>query len=320
MKKILYIVLIALGFACETTINPALEGAEGVLVIDAWVNQKMERQEIRITRSQSYFDNSPPTKVAGAVVAIEDLNNGAVYSFQEGTDSYFWEPKNAPFGETGHKYRLTVTTNGETFEATSTLGRQVAVDSIMFHYEPKDFIIKEPHYKAEFLATDPVGLGDVYWIKAWKNDQFLGRPGEMNIAVDGGFTESQAVDGQAFMLPIRLDLINPLDKVPDKQNEFLPPYLPGDKVYVEIHSIDRQAFDFLWAVYYHANHPGGLTELFTIPLANAPTNIKNTQNSTTQNSTTQKSTTKVAGFFNVAAVGAKAQVLTPEIARQARQK
>ncbi|HAS46781.1 MAG TPA: hypothetical protein DCS93_40225 [Microscillaceae bacterium] len=310
MKKLLYILLVVVGFACESTINPTLENAEKILVIDAWVNQKMERQEIRITRSQSYFDNTQPTKVAGAIVTVEDLNNGAIYTFQEGTDAYFWEPNGTPFGETGHQYRLTVTTNGETFEAQSTLGRHVAIDTIMFHHEEKNLLVREAHYEAEFFATDPTGLGDAYWIKTWKNDQYLGKPGEINIAVDGGFTASQAVDGQVFIQPIRRDLINPLDKVPDKQNEFLPPYLPGDKVYVEIHTIDQQAFDFLWAVYYHTNHPGGLTELFTIPLANAPTNIKNTQGGTT----------KVAGFFNVAAVSTKAQQLTQEIANQAQQK
>lgn len=301
--------LASITFGCETTINPQLDAPERVMVIDAWVNQKMERQEIKITRSQPYFENSAPAKVSGATVAIEDLDNGTIYNFQEGDDAYFWEPSSTPLGVAGHHYRLTVTINGETFEAHSSLGRVPAIDTIKYHHNPADFLIKQEHYKAEFVAKDPVGTGDVYWIKTWRNGAFLGKPSEVNIAYDAGFTNSQTVDGQVFNLFIRQDLLNPLDRVPDKQNEFLPPYVAGDSVHVEIHSINPAAFDFLWGVFFHANRPGGFAELFSTPLANVPTNLK---------SLDANSTTNIAGFFTVSAVSSKGQKLTQEIANQAK--
>jgi len=311
MKNIIYTTLVAFGLcACETTITPDLNEAEEILVVDAWINQKMERQEIRITRSQPYFENAHPTKVDGAIVSVLDLTSGTTYEFEEGPSSYFWDPAGTPFGEVGHNYRLTVSLEGETFEAFCRLGRVPAIDSIEFKYNPGDFLIEQEHYKAEFSALEPAGVGDTYWIKAWKNGIYLGKPSELNVAYDANFTAGQSVDGQQFIIPIRRDLINPWDEDPEKESGILPPYLVGDSVYVEIHSMDPLAFEFMFGVYYHINRPGGFAELFSFPLANTITNLK---------SRNENSATGVAGFFNVAAVSARGQKLTQEIANTAKE-
>lgn len=307
MKKILYASLIFIAFGCETEIDPKLNTAEEIVVVDAWLNQKMERQEIRVTRSQPYFDNSVPQKIAGASVTVEDVNTGATYDFQEGTSSYFWDPGQVPFGEIGHTYRLSVTVEGETFEAFSKMGRVPPVDTITFKYNDKDFVIDEPYYTAEFMAIDPVGKGDTYWVKAWRNGVFLGKPAELNMVYDGGFSVSNSADGHAFLLPVRRDFVNPYDEKPGVDNEFIPPYLVGDSLHIEIHSLDHAAFDFLFAVYFHINRPGGFAELFSFPLANVPTNLV---------STDENSATNVAGFFNVSAVSSKGQRLTEGIANE----
>lgn len=310
MKKILYILLIAAIFGCESTINPELETPAEIMVVDGWINNKMERQEIKITRSQPYFDNSRPAKISGATVTVEDMNTGVIYEFKEGQDSYFWEPSDAPFGEAGNRYKLRVGTEGETFEAFSTMGRVPAVDSVLFNFNSKNFGIPEDFYTAEFLAIDPAGTGDTYWIKAWKNGNFLGKPEELNIAYDAGFSAGQPVDGMLFIAPIRGNFVNPLDENPEKENEILPPYQVGDSLYVEIHSLDPLAFEFLFVVARQINRPGGFAELFALPLANAPTNIK---------SISENSDTEVAGFFNVAAVSSGGETLTQELADLARQ-
>ena len=311
MKKLIYLSLVAfVFFGCETTITPDLDNAEKIMVVDAWITQKMERQEIRITRSQPYFDNSRPTKISNAIVVVEDLTSGTKYNFQEGPTSYFWDPVGVPFGEVGHDYRLTVTSQGETFEAFSNLGRVPPIDSILFHYKPAETIIKQEYYLGEFMAKDPVGVGDAYWIKAWKNAVFLGKPAELNMAYDAGFSPGQPVDGQEFLIPIRNGFTNPMDKVEGKQNEFIPPYVVGDSLYVEIHSVNPLAFDFLFGVYFQIARSGGFAELFAMPLTNSSTNLK---------STNKNSITNVAGFFNVAAVSSKGKKLTQKIADAVKQ-
>jgi hypothetical protein len=171
--------------------------------------------------------------------------------------------------------------------------------------------VNEDYFSAEFKALEPAGVGDTYWIKAWKNGHQLNKPGELNMTYDASFTPGQSVDGQQFIIPIRKDFINPLDKNPEKKNEMLPPYVVGDSVYVEIHSIDPMAYDFLFGVYFQITRPGGFAELFSMPLANATTNILNVNTN---------STTVAAGFFNVSAISGRGQRLTPELALAARQK
>lgn len=267
MKNILFVCLMIGIFSCETEIYPELDAPAEVMVIDAWINQKMERQEIRLTRSHSYFDSSAPRKVSGAIVRVEDLNTGEVFDFQEGASSYFWDPTEVPFGVVGHQYKLSVSSEGETFVAFSKLGRVPLVDSIKFNFQQEDFLVKQSYYTAEFIASDPVGVGDTYWIKAWKNGAFLGKPEELNIAYDAGFIPGHGFDGNSFLVPIRKDLINPFDQDPEKEGEgeFLPPYVVGDSLYVEIHSLDPLAFDFLYGVSLQINRPGGFTEFFSPP-------------------------------------------------------
>lgn len=306
--SILFFVFIVAG--CETTIYPELEQAEEIIVVDAWVNQKMERQRISVTRSQPYFDNRAPKKINNAEVIVYDLTSGESYQFEEGDDAYYWEPQSSPLGTIGHTYRLTVFVDGEMFEAFSRLGRVPPVDSIEFSFNKKDLLVNEDYFTAEFKAVEPAGVGDTYWIKAWKNGYYLNKPGELNMAFDASFTAGQSVDGQQFIIPIRKDFINPLDKDPKNENEILPPYVVGDSVYVEIHSLDPMAYEFLFGVYFHITRPGGFAELFSMPLANATTNILNID---------KQSKTVAAGFFNVSAISGNGQKLTPEIAAAARE-
>jgi hypothetical protein len=310
MKKLLYISLLTLLFGCEKTIRPNLSTPEKIIVIDAWLNQKPERQEIKIIRSQPYFDNSGIVKIKGAVVQVKDLNTGTIYNFQEGESAYFWDPTGAPLGTVGHTYQLTVSVDGEKFEATATLGRVPPVDSILFTYNEKDLLIKQDYYKAEFAATDPPGAGDAYWIKGWKNNTYLGKPEELNMAFDAGFSAGQPVDGQLFNIPIRKSFLNPSEEIPGKKGEFSAPYLVGDSLTVEIHSVNGDAFDFLFNVSLQTTKLGGFAELFSMPMTNAPSNIK---------STNKQSVVNVAGFFNVAAVSKKGVKLTQQLADKARQ-
>lgn len=305
MKRILYISLIIFSFGCEKVIHPTLEKPEEILVIDAWITQKPEKQEIKITRSQSYFENMPASKVSGADVKVKDLNTGEIFTFLEGDKTYYWNPVNKPFGQIGHRYKLSVSIQNETYEAYSDLGDVPPIDSIRFSYNPKDVIVPEPYFAAEFFARDLPGYGNTYWIKTWKNGQFLNRPSEINIAYDAGLSEGQPVDGEVFNKTIRKDLVNPLDEITNKKNYYLPPYVVEDSIYIEIHSIDPLAYDFLAAVILQTNRPGGFSELFATPLENVPTNIIRTSENTES---------KVAGFFNVSAVSSLGGKLTQEIA------
>ncbi|MFN3840933.1 MAG: DUF4249 domain-containing protein [Cyclobacteriaceae bacterium] len=277
--------------ACDVEIFPTLPDAEPVLVVDAWITNKEEPQVVRLMRTQPYFENTLPPGVTGATVQIEG-NDGSTYTFTESPDEdgvYIWTPPPGdPFGQTGVTYTLRVTTGAEVFEATARMGRVPPVDSITFRIEKGNDLVDDL-YLAEFWAVDPLEPGDTYWIKAFKNGTLLNKPSEISLAYDAGFSRGGNFSGITFIAPIRRS-INPFDV--DADNRLLSPYVIGDSVHVEIHSLTEASFDFLNQVIIQTDRPGGFSELFSTPLANVSSNLVNSS----------PGNRKVVGFFNVAAV------------------
>ena len=289
--------------ACEDVINPDLEDADPVLVVDAWINTNPGEQLIKLTQTQPYFDNRTPQGVRGAQVRVTNRTENRVLLFVEDATKaghYRWQPASAAerIGKTGDVFDLRVEAGSNTFVSTTQLGRVPAIDSISFVFEPGNAFFPDS-YQAEFWATELPGSGDTYWIKAYKNDTLLLKPSEINIAYDAGFSAGGNFDGVTFITPIRRG-INPFDT--DEEDNFLSPYDPGDSVYVEIHSISEAAFNFLNEVVIQIDRPGGFSELFASPLANVSTNINNTN----------PKGIRAVGFFNVSAISGAGRKLVLE--------
>ncbi|MFY0688005.1 MAG: DUF4249 domain-containing protein [Cyclobacteriaceae bacterium] len=308
MKQFIFIFSILFLLSCDDIITVELDDPQQAIIIDAWLTHTAEDQHIHVTRSQPYFENEFPTKISGASVFVID-SIGIPYIFEETAEGYTWANNTGqPFGTIGDYYALVVNVDGEQFNSWTQLKRVPSVDSIKFTYEPADNFITSPFYIAEFVATDPVGPGDTYWIKTWKNGQQLNKPSELNYVFDAGGSEGNIVDGQVFIQPVQ-NAINPFDENPDEENTFLPPYSVDDSVYVEIHSISPIAYYFLLEVSIQTNRDGGFAALFAQPVANVSTNIFNAN---------ENSKVRAYGFFNVAAVSSLGQRLSPEIAAEAK--
>ncbi|MEP2024520.1 MAG: DUF4249 domain-containing protein [Reichenbachiella sp.] len=286
-----YLILAAFSIlcACDDQIYPDLDDAPEVLVVDAWIDDLMKDQVVKLSMTQPYFQSSETKSVSGAQVYITD-NEGNRFDFvEEGSGNYVWSPVSDPFGTIGDSYELTVISGEDTFKATSMKNRVPTVDSITFEYnEDKIFGTVETYYSAELWVTDLVGEGDIYWIKTFKNEEFLNKPSEISLAWDAGFNKSAPFDGDTFIPPIRSS-INPEDY--DDNDEFISPYADGDSVYVELHAITEAARNFLSEVQIQTNREGGFGALFATPLSNVPTNIIN-----------ETSDKLVVGFFSVSSV------------------
>jgi hypothetical protein len=285
--------------SCETTINPELEKAEAVLVVDAWLTSQPKEQSIKLSMTQAYFNNSLPPSVSSAMVSVKNETDGRIFNFNEAgsTGNYQWIPTSATdsIGKPGDEFTLMITVGSENYEAVSKMGRVPVIDSITFTFEKAKGFFPD-YYYAEFWATDPVGKGDTYWIKAWRNDTLLLKPSEINIAFDAGFSEQGNIDGVTFITPIRQG-ISPFDS--DKNGNLISPYSIGDSVYVEILSVNKAAFNFLNEVAIQTDRPGGFAELFASPISNVPTNMVNLN----------PGGRKAVGFFNVGTVRGKGKKL-----------
>lgn len=298
--SLLFFILV-ISMACEDVIYPELPDADPVTVVDAWINNKSERQVIRIKRTLPYFQAEELPGVPGADVTITD-SEGKIYQFIESEvqdGEYFWDPdeQDTVFGQVGLAYTLKVSAGENVYQAFSVMNRVPEIDSINFRFEEGNDFFPDAYFGGVY-AVDFEGPGDTYWIRAYKNGNYLNKPSEINVAYDAGFTAGSLVDGITFIQPVR-DGVNPFDQ--DENDDFLPPYEPGDSLYVEIHSITNDSFFFLTELALQTDRPGGFAELFAQPLSNVRTNILNTTG-----------TEKVVGFFNVAAVTSAGRRLDPD--------
>ena len=269
----------------------SLGEGEELLVVDAWINDLDQAQEIQLTRSAPYFDSALPAGVSGALVYVTD-GAGERFDFKDsGSDGiYTWLPTNGSvFGQLNESYILTIELDGRTYTAVSQKNRVMPVDSIVFTFEEESLGDPEGYY-GEFYARDIAGLGDTYWIKTYKNGVFLNKPEEINIAYDASFSAGSETDGIIFITPIRAGMNRVPDSDSTDDNSDVAPWMPGDKARVEIHAITNEAFDFLEQT--RTQTTLGNSGIFAEPLSNVSTNIvKETNNGL-----------NAVGFFNVASV------------------
>ncbi|GAB4403858.1 MAG: hypothetical protein OHK0053_29000 [Microscillaceae bacterium] len=276
--------------ACEDVINIDLDETPPQLVVDAWITDQPGPQTIKLRLSQPYFENEPAPAVTGATVEIED-DLGNVYDFTDPDQNgdYVWTPPTPgeALGVLNRSYTLRVSYQGETFQATSQINRVPVIDSLVYEFREEELGNPAAYY-AQVYARDFVGSGDTYWIRTFKNGEFLSRGGDINIAYDAGFSAGGNVDGLYFITPIR-EGINPFRL--DENDEVLPPYELNDTIYVEIYSITNEAFFFLQQVQTQLTNGG----LFAVPTTNVPTNLVNLN---------PNSPIKALGYFGASAVSA----------------
>jgi len=284
MKKLLYIsILISVLFsACEDPIDVTLDDGERLLVIDGWIDDQARPQEIKLTYSQPYFDNALATGIENASVKVTK-DDGTVIDFthtQSGT--YLFDPGAGTIGNVGDKFDLEIVIDDKTYNSSTEMYRTTVIDSIRQEFRDDELVGGDGVY-CELMSRDPVGEGDSYWIKTWKNGVYLNRDLEINIAYDAGFDSGGAADGVIFITPIR-ENINPLT------DELLPEvWKSGDTIRVEVHSISNDAFGYMEV--FRDQLVNSRNGIFAEPLTNTKGNVKHTNGED-----------NVLGVFNVAAI------------------
>ncbi len=291
----LYIVLIIGAItmnSCEDPIDVQLESADALITVDAWINGNAEDQTIRLTQSQTYFDNNFTKGITDASVIVR-RGDGEVFEFVgDGSGNYIWTSGGNTIGKVDDIFKLEVNANGDMLTSETKLNRVPIVDSIYQEFLD-DFGLVDGIY-IEILTRDLPGVGDTYWIKTFKNGVFLNRADEINIAYDAGFDSGAETDGFVFIPPIRF-LLNPVEDDNPTDSINIPSYVPGDIARVEIHSISNDAFTFMETMRDQLlNSDNGI---FAEPLANTRGNV------------TASSGNTVLGVFNVAAISASERVI-----------
>ncbi len=260
----------ALFFSCEDVVDLKLEEAPTALVVDAWINNKAEAQTIRLTNTAPYFDASPTPGVSGATVVVSSAT-GLIREFtDQGDGNYIWTPgAGENIGAIEEEFYLAIEYDGKTYGSSTVLNDVPPIDSIA-QFTDEETAFSEESITCNFYSRDLIGGGDTYWIKTFKNDQFLNQPLEINIAYDAGFSAGSEIDGLVFITPIR-DAMNPTPEPIESGEKFPSPWAAGDEVRVEIHSIDLAAYYFMLIV--RDQLLNSLNGIFAEPLINTQGNI-----------------------------------------------
>ena len=306
MKKYSIIVLFLLLFSCEDIITPDLPINEPIVVVDAWINNLEKDQVIKLSESQNYLDSSSPVPVVGASVFVYDEYQNQFTFTEVNNGEYVWSPDSIikNIGEVGKKFYLSISLQDEGINifSESQLNRTSIIDSVNFVSGQ----IPEGSYYAEFWSREEKGPGDAYWIKSYINGELQIDYQDIITCIDAGASsEGAIIDGIPFIPPIRR-AVTKFNS--DDDGNFLSPFVKGDSLYVEIHSVTYEAFDFLNKTAIQINRPGGFSELFAVSLSNVPTNLVVTNIS--DNSI--NSNYPIVGFFNVSSVHGMGNTLDDE--------
>lgn len=292
MKKTNLIILgiIALFFtSCEDVINVKVKQKEVKIVVDAFVNNMASNQVIKINRSIDYFadPNSQPA-VTGAEVILVDTSSFKIFNFADsGNGRYVFIP-NKTTGDTftvGRNYLMAIRYQNDTFVSFSRMNPTAKIDSLKPIQENGSSLGQKGLYY-EVIANDLVGLNNVYWIKSYRNDTFRGNINDLNIAYDQAQSANSNGDGGLFIWPIRYGQIN----------NFNRPWLKGEKLTVEIHSLTLETYYYMQLIV-QENQNGGL---FATPPSAIPTNIVNAN---------PNKKSALAGFFCMSAVSRIEQIV-----------
>ena len=298
MRNTLLPFLLLILISCEDIITPELPTNDPILVVDAWLNNLNEQQKIILSSTQDYLDSTSSPSVSGAIVQVSD-DQGNVFDFIESVPGeYVWEPtilKNN-LGDVGSSYTLNIQYDGKEIIAQSTMNRTSTIDSINFVRGQ----FPEGSYYAEFWSREEVGIGDAYWIKSYVNGIYQNGLDDIITCIDAGASsEGAVIDGIPFIPPIRRGITR---FETDDDGDFISPFNEGDSLYVEIHSVTYEAFDFLNKTSIQINRPGGFGELFAVSLSNVPTNLQ----------VVNDNRFPVVGFFNISAVHGMGNTLDDE--------
>lgn len=275
--------------ACERPYDIKLAEGMPQYTIDAFVSNSDSVQTIRITKSIP-FNANPSTipGVEGAQVALIDSTSFRVYFFSDrGKGNYTFTPSRST-GDTfrvGHQYVLAVIIGSDTFISGSTMNPTAPIDSLALIKEEERFGLKAGKY-VELGATDLPGRGNCYWIKTFVNGALRGKINDLNLAYDGAFSPNAGSDGIPFIVPIRYIALN----------DFQNPYVSGDVIRVEIHSITPETLYFFSEVQQQSQNAG----LFATIPSNVKSNVFNLN---------PKSSVKANGFFCMSAVSSRSVVI-----------
>lgn len=211
--------------SCEEVIDLDLGNAEPRIVIEATITTDPGPYHVRVNRSVNYGELNEFPPISGATLTLTD-EAGNSETLEEVSEGLY--QVQAFQGENGKMYGLEVLHEGKTYEASSTMPATVIpIQSLEYIFEEETLFVDEGYYVTAYFA-DPEDEVNYYRLKIFVN----GEPYYFD-------QDGVPVKDDNFWL-VNDKFFN--GKVMDF--EFPQTLKAGDKVDVELHQVDRAAYDY----------------------------------------------------------------------------
>ena len=210
-----FTILLATLFGCTKVIDLKLGNDSGKLVIEGNITNLDSPQYIKLSRNVPFTSTNVYPPVSGATVLVTDDKNNS-YTFTEGPAGTY---SSATFqGISGNTYKMTVTTGGITYTASSTMPAMVPLDSVT--EKKADFNTASNLREMTVHYQDPAGVANQYRFVMWVNNVQVNTV----FAFNDEFSDGRYVNG---------------DLVENTNNIYA-----GDTVRVEMQCIDKPVYTY----------------------------------------------------------------------------
>ncbi|MDE5870912.1 MAG: DUF4249 domain-containing protein [Muribaculaceae bacterium] len=218
--------------SCEKVIDFDYHDIEPLTVIEGELTSGGAR--IGITFTTPMDEPMDRTLLTDASVTITDLTDSSLYRLAADAEGYFTDP--TP-GIPGHRYRLTVERDGNTYSMETTMYPPTEIVSAEFNWISMPYD-KVAVFQARYL-DNTADSGDCYWVKLYRNGEIYSWQEQDDRVADDGVNTF-------FSMTSRMDT----DEEEDDEVLF-----DGDVMTVTVTPISREMHDYLEALRNDSNGP-----------------------------------------------------------------
>jgi len=199
MKNIKYIFILLLSvtfWSCQDEVDIDIPKGETLIIINGLVSDTIPAW-VDVLTSVHFFDQGENPMIDGATVALFENDVMVTQLVQDTAGRY-----NSTFvGNIGKTYYVEVTVpqnhpelGGTVWQsAPETMRATAPIDSVYQDSLEDNPPFQDAGWYVFYMFRDPVGLGDRYRIRGWKNDTLNSGPGSI-IAFDDEFFDGRSFD------------------------------------------------------------------------------------------------------------------------------
>ncbi len=228
---ILFFVVATLLMSCEKEISIDLGTVEPQIVIEGNITDAPGPYYIRISRTVNFSSQNNFPTVSNALVIISD-DKGVSDTLTETVPGVY--KTRTIEGVPENTYFLNVSTEGRNYHSSSTMPKRVNLDSLIFN--PLIFSSQKDLYYTVPIYTDPIEPGNYYRFYLFVNGKKDNSYSVFNDNLNNGLVNGRPLFGRDTEIK------------------------SGDTVTVEMHCIDKNIYNYLFALsQLSSGRPGGVT-------------------------------------------------------------